>query len=182
MTAPVEVSPDVARHLLRGEELVADVHWHPVWLLAPTGRVVGLLVALGWVATNLPDSSGLARWVPFLALAVLARWGWAIATWRRERLLITDRRVLMVTGLLATRVGVIPLARVTDFTYERPLVGRLFEQWGWGTLRFESAGQQQAFSRIPFLPRPEAVYHALSEEIFGPGGIHGPRTPEPAPE
>ena len=34
----------------------------------------------------------------------------------------------------------------------------------------ESAGQDQAFERIKYIPRPEEVYEALSELVFGDKG------------
>ena len=56
------------------------------------------------------------------------------------------------------------LTKVTDLTFRRSLRGRLL---GYGTLIVESAGQDQALSHIDYIPRPEEVYEALSELIFG---------------
>jgi hypothetical protein len=41
---------------------------------------------------------------------------------------------------------------------------------GYGTVIVESAGQDQAFERIKYIPRPEEVYEALSELVFGDKG------------
>jgi hypothetical protein len=71
-----------------------------------------------------------------------------------------------------------PLRKVTDLTFETPLIGRLFARYGWGTFIFESAGQDQALHRVPFVPRPAELYHKLSDEIFGEFGISG-RKPRP---
>lgn len=68
-----------------------------------------------------------------------------------------------------------PLRKVTDMTYQRPLVGRLFAGHGWGTFVFESAGQDQAFHTLSFLPEPDLLYRQLTEEIFGEHGIYGRR-------
>ncbi len=68
-----------------------------------------------------------------------------------------------------------PLRKVTDMTYQRPLVGRLFAGHGWGTFVFESAGQDQAFHTVRFLPEPDRLYRQLTEEIFGEHGIYGRR-------
>jgi hypothetical protein len=38
---------------------------------------------------------------------------------------------------------------------------------GYGTLRVESAGQKQDLETVKFLPRPEEVFLAISELIFG---------------
>lgn len=57
-----------------------------------------------------------------------------------------------------------PLAKVTDLTYERTIVGRLL---GYGVFVIESAGQQQALSRIAYIPHPDQLYHEVSGLLFG---------------
>ncbi len=60
-----------------------------------------------------------------------------------------------------------PLSKVTDLTFQRSLGGRLL---GYGTVIVESAGQNQAFEKIKYVPRPEEVYEAISELVFGDKG------------
>jgi hypothetical protein len=60
-----------------------------------------------------------------------------------------------------------PLTKVTDLTFQRNLGGRIL---GYGTVIVESAGQNQAFERINYIPRPGEVYEALSELVFGDKG------------
>ena len=60
-----------------------------------------------------------------------------------------------------------PLSKVTDLTFERTLDGRML---GYGTIIVESAGQIQALNQINYMPRPEEIYEALSELIFGEKG------------
>jgi hypothetical protein len=172
--------PDLDRYLLARERLVADVRWHPVAVLAPTLWLLGLLTLFGWVAAGLPDNSTLGPVLPFLLLALVGWYAFRIASWRRERLVVTDRRLLLVSGLISRRLAVMPLRKVTDMTYEQPLASRMFDDYGWGTFIFESAGQDQAFHRIRFLPRPDELYRLLTEEIFGEHGIYG-RKPLPTP-
>jgi len=66
--------------------------------------------------------------------------------------------------VFVTKVAMMPVTKVTDLTYERSLGGRMF---GYGTLIVESAGQIQALNKIEYLPRPEEVYDAISELVFG---------------
>ena len=175
-TSPV-ASKEVRRLLIRGEELVAVVPWHPVWLLRSTLASVAVLALLTWVGTRLPDHSVLGPALPWLVAALVCFWGGKYLAWRTERLVVTDRRLLMVSGLLSRRVAVMPLRKVTDLTFEQPLVGRAFDALGWGTFVFESAGQDQAFRRIPYVLHPDALYHQLSEEIFGERGIYARKKP-----
>jgi hypothetical protein len=80
---------------------------------------------------------------------------------------ITDKRVMLGEGLLTLNLGMMPLSKVTDLTFQRTFWGRLL---GYGTLIVESAGQIQALNEIKFIPRPEEIYEALSELIFGEKG------------
>lgn len=178
MTSPV-LPRDLVRYLLEHERLVADVRWHPVAMLKPTLWLLGLLVLFGWVAAGLPDHSVLGPVLPFGLLALAGWYAWRLLSWRHERLVVTDRRLLLISGLVARRLDVMPLRKVTDMTYEQPIASRLFDDYGWGTFVFESAGQDQAFHRIRFLPHPDELYRKLTEEIFGEHGIYG-RKPLPA--
>ena len=62
-----------------------------------------------------------------------------------------------------------PLRKVTDMTYERSVLGRLL---GYGEFIMESAGQDQALSRVPYLPRPDSLYLEVSQLLFGRGAVH----------
>ena len=102
-----------------------------------------------------------------IVLLVASAWfAWKVGDWWVERFTVTDRRVLLVSGLLTRRVAIMPLRKVTDLTFERSVTGRLF---GFGAFVMESAGQQQALSRIDFLPRPESLYLQMSDLLFGTG-------------
>lgn len=152
------------RYLLPNELRVAAVRRHPIRLARPVLIFFGLLILSAWVGERVPPDNGVARLLGYLVFASLAYLLWELLGWWQDRLIITDRRILLVTGLLTRRVGMMPLTKVTDMTYERPLLGRLL---GYGTFIMESAGQDQALHRIPHLPRPDALYRSISQEIFG---------------
>jgi hypothetical protein len=163
------------RYLLPNERLVAEVRWHPVWLArrALVPLVVGVIA--GWLSTVLRADSVLLDVAGIVVLVTLGWFAWQVTEWWNERLVITDRRLMLVTGLLTRRIAVMPLRKVTDMTYERPLLGRLFARYGWGTFVMESAGQEQALHRIRFLPQPDELYVRISQEIFGDRGLYGSR-------
>jgi hypothetical protein len=56
-----------------------------------------------------------------------------------------------------------PLAKVTDMTFQRSFLGRVF---GYGTFILESAGQDQALSRVDFIPYPEQLYLEVCALLF----------------
>jgi uncharacterized membrane protein YdbT with pleckstrin-like domain len=103
----------------------------------------------------------------YLALVTVLRFTVLTILWWIERIVITDKRVMLAQGIITHNVGMMPLGKVTDLTFQRSLGGRML---GYGTLIVESAGQIQALNRIEYMPRPEEVYEALSELVFGEKG------------
>ena len=75
--------------------------------------------------------------------------------------------MMLSRGLITHNLGMMPLSKVTDLTFERTVAGRML---GYGSIRIESAGQNQAFEHITYVPRPEEVYEAISELVFGDKG------------
>jgi hypothetical protein len=103
----------------------------------------------------------------YLALVAVARFTINTILWWIERIVITDKRVMLAQGIITHKVGMMPLGKVTDLTFQRSFGGRIL---GYGTLVVESAGQIQALNRIDYMPRPEEIYEALSELVFGEKG------------
>lgn len=75
-----------------------------------------------------------------------------------ERLYITNRRIIGVTGFLGSEISTMPLTRVTDISYKTTVWAELFK---YGILRVETAGQDQALGEIPYLDKPEEFYDLL---------------------
>jgi membrane protein YdbS with pleckstrin-like domain len=100
----------------------------------------------------------------YLMLFALIRLTYYLVEWWVERIVVTDKRAMITTGIFTTKVAMMPVTKITDMTYERSVVGRML---GYGTLILESAGQIQALNRIEFLPRPEEVFDAISSLVFG---------------
>ena len=63
-----------------------------------------------------------------------------------------------------------PLRKITDLTYETPPLGRIM---GYGRFIIETAGQDQAFSRLEYIPDARRLYELLSHLT-----LHGTPPPE----
>lgn len=155
--------PTVDRYLLRSEKCLAQVRRH--WaILIPQFSIIGA----AWIVWLVVLGASPGEPVQEIAASFFilsATWlGWLWLDWNHERFAVTDKRVLLVSGLFTTRLAVMPLSKVTDMTYERSPTGRLF---GYGTFIMESAGQDQALSRVDFVQHPERLYFKLTEELFG---------------
>lgn len=77
-----------------------------------------------------------------------------------ERLFITNRRLMQSTGFLGAQINSIPLTRATDIEYKRTVPGEVL---GYGTVRVETAGQDQALGLLQFLTAPDRFYNTLLE-------------------
>jgi uncharacterized membrane protein YdbT with pleckstrin-like domain len=163
MLAPREID----EYLLPTERRVIRVryHWASVWKdLMQTALFVLVLVA---IERNLPDGVVTDNVTFYLALVAVLRFNVLTVLWWTERIVVTDKRLMLSKGIITHNLGMMPLAKVTDLTFQRTLGGRML---GYGTIVVESAGQNQAFERIKYVPRPEEVYEAVSELVFGDKG------------
>ena len=70
---------------------------------------------------------------------------------------------MLATGIITRKVNMMPLAKVTDMTFQRSPMGRLL---GYGEFILESAGQDQALTNVDYLPYPEQLYLEVCGLIF----------------
>jgi uncharacterized membrane protein YdbT with pleckstrin-like domain len=158
---------EIDEYLLPTERRVIRVRMHWAVMarnLVETGLFLFLMIAL---QQFLPEGAVVDNVTFYLALAAIIRFTILTILWWVERIVITDKRVMLAEGIIVHKVGMMPLTKVTDLTFERSLGGRIF---GYGTLVVESAGQIQALNQIRFMPAPEEIYEALSELVFGEKG------------
>ena len=163
MLAPREID----EYLLPTERRVIRVRMH--WaVMAKDLTLTGLFLLLMVVLQEyLPASVVIDNLTFYLALAAVVRFTLKTIMWWIERIVITDKRVMLAQGILTHKLAMMPLSKVTDLTFERSLNGRML---GYGSIIVESAGQVQGLDRIDYMPRPEEIYEALSELIFGEKG------------
>ena len=160
MLAPREID----EYLLPTERRVIRVRQHWSVLLndmIQSSLALGLVVAL---QRYLPSSMVIDNLTWYAGLVIVVRLTILVALWWVERIVITDKRVMISQGILTHKIGMMPLTKVTDLTFKRTFTGRLM---GYGTMVIESAGQIQALNEIDFMPQPEEIYEALTELIFG---------------
>jgi uncharacterized membrane protein YdbT with pleckstrin-like domain len=162
---------EIDEYLLPTERRVIRVRQHWAVMLKNVVQTGLFLLILVLIERYLPGSGSTNVVVDnltfYLALVAVLRFTVLTILWWIERIVITDKRVMLAQGIIVHNVGMMPLGKVTDLTFQRSLGGRLL---GYGTLIVESAGQIQALNRIDYMPRPEEVYEALSELVFGEKG------------
>ena len=164
----VNVPPRLVRkYLLPTEKIVISVRMHPIAVISPVIVILAGAVAAGFVTGIAAQSGsvGVAE-VIWVLWAVLAVWqGWQVATWWRKYFVVTENRMMLITSLFDTDVGMMPLAKVTDMRLHQSTFGQAL---GYADFIVESAGQDQALSRINFVPYPSQMYQEILALIFSP--------------
>jgi uncharacterized membrane protein YdbT with pleckstrin-like domain len=159
------VPASVNRYLLPHERQVISVHEHPAVLIGPIALVLLGLAIAGFLSnSSITNRNGTAILVIWLAWVVLLLWlGVKIWDWAVNYFVVTSQRLLLAQGVIVRKVGMLPLAKVTDMSFQRSTIGRIL---GYGEFIVESAGQDQALRNVRFIPYPEQLYLEVCGLIF----------------
>jgi uncharacterized membrane protein YdbT with pleckstrin-like domain len=113
--------------------------------------------------TVLKDKTSLLYlvWIGWGLLVV--RLVWMAIAWAVDYFVVTPQRMIFTSGVLTRKVATVPLAKVTDMSFQRSFFGRLF---GYGEFILESAGQDQALRTVDYIPYPEQLYLEVCNLIF----------------
>ena len=155
------------RYLAQEESIVLRVRRHLTVLLGPFLLTMVVILAAATIGFwTSPRSGGelVDVLVGLCAGFFVLRFAWKLWQWRADRIVVTDRRIFEVSGVLTRKVASMPLAKMTDITYQRSLLGRIF---GYGELIVETAGQDQSLHRIAYLPRPDDFYRTITWLVTG---------------
>jgi uncharacterized membrane protein YdbT with pleckstrin-like domain len=157
------------------ESVVLETHPHWKTLVLP---VLELLVICGLAGFLLavvdPD---VAKYVIIgvgLVLVVLA-FVIPLLRWRTTLFVLTDKRVVVRTGILSRTGRDIPLTRVNDVTFSHNLIERIL---GCGTLVVESAGERGQV-QLTEVPKVEQVQRQLYELVERASHVVNPPDQQP---
>jgi uncharacterized membrane protein YdbT with pleckstrin-like domain len=165
----------VSKYLLPREVQVATVRQHPAVLLPVGAQTLGGLLVAGVLSVTVLHHSSLLLAIIWIAWGVLLlRLIWKAINWAVDYFVITSQRLILTTGLLTRKVAMMPMSKVTDMSFRRSFGGRLL---GYGELIVESAGQNQALDRVPYIPYPEQLYLLVCGILF-PSGADEPEPDE----
>jgi membrane protein YdbS with pleckstrin-like domain len=160
---PPRASKDVEKYLLPEERAVVATRRHWAALIEPTLKFLPVLVAGGWLLLYDPENRVTSSAGLLVILAALVYYVLRVGEWWMRHFIVSTRRVLLTSGIIVRTVTLLPLRRITDLTWKETLLGQVL---GYGTFRFESAGQQQALSEITFLPGADDLYRRVSALLF----------------
>lgn len=164
--------PPPSHYLLPSERLVwrSRRHWAIlVPQIALTYLVVlaiaGVLWMLAWVGLNgwIIDS---VLW--YAQVFAIVRLAVIMADWWDDLIMVTDERILNVTGLIASRMADTPISKITDRKVHHSFIGNIL---GYGSLIVESAGDE-SLQKLVYVPQlmtlVEAVLKLTSKKELPP--------------
>jgi membrane protein YdbS with pleckstrin-like domain len=169
---PLEDEPTslVARYLFPTERYRGE--WKRHWIHLTTPLLIGIAATfvLGYLSGFLAgqDVGALTTVAVILWFAVMGYVAWRVADWYYDRFILTNKRVMVVNGIITRQVAMMPLQRVTDMKYEQSPLGRTLN---YGTFVLESAGQEQALREVKHLPNPNELYLRVVEEMYEPQAV-----------
>ncbi|HEV7188168.1 MAG TPA: PH domain-containing protein [Blastococcus sp.] len=155
---------DIEKYLLPTEGWEIITQRHPAVLIRPTVVFLPVLIVGGWLLTYDPENRFTSSVGLLVIVGAFGYYGLRLAEWWMRHFIVTKRRVLLTSGVLVRTVTLLPLRRITDLTWQETLGGQLF---GYGTFRFESAGQDQALRHLTYVPKAQQVYQDISALLFG---------------
>jgi len=117
------------------------VYW-PVPLAVGLFALATLVVLARW-----PSEPAQLLWYASI-IGLVAAAVHAFVEWR-DVFVVTNWRVVRLSGVLTVRVATMPINRILDMTMTRTPVGRVL---GYGHFVFESAAQEQGLREIRFVP------------------------------
>lgn len=166
-------SPISARYLFPTEKYRGE--WRRHWVHLMPWFVIGTLatfimgLASGLLLRWDSESRDTALWITILVwLGVLGFVGWKLIDWYMDRFILTNKRIMLIQGVITRSVAMMPLGRVTDMKYAQTPMGRMLN---YGEFIIESAGQDQALRNVPHLPNPNELYLQMCEEMYEPEAV-----------
>ena len=145
----------VKNRLLRGqdedEDIVDEVYHHPVVYSRALAEVVLAAFVVASAFRAVGDGAALLLLVGF-AILLHAAYLWFVQF--LDVFVITNVRMLRVSGIVNIKQASTPVSRILDITLKQPLMGRFMD---YGHFVFESAAQEQGLRDIRFVPRPLAL-------------------------
>ena len=161
---PTRARKDVEKYLLEGETVKVITRRHWAVLIEPTVKFVPLFVVGGALLLFDPENRVTSSAGFLLILGALVYYGLRLGEWWFRHFIVSTRRVLLTSGVIVRTVTLLPLRRITDLTWQETLLGNIL---GYGTFRFESAGQDQALRHLTYMPEAQKRYRQVSALLFG---------------
>jgi len=163
-------------NLMPGESLVLKAHQHWVVLVKPL--LIPILLVLAAIAYDAFTVTTNQLYVTLAAVAIALLWFIVVyVRWNARGFTITDRRVLLDTGVLSRSSKVIALDRVQDIATNQSVLGRMLN---YGQIEIDSAGSAGA-EVLSAIPNPQKFRDEVFVRAESLRTTQGGGTPPPTP-
>ncbi len=148
--------------LSEGETVVHEMRPHWRALVFPAFWLIVIAGAGAYLAGKV---DGTLRWIVLVIALGLLVWLVVVPflTWISSQYVITNRRIITRSGVLARRGRDMPLSKVNDVSFTYGVIDRLF---GCGTIDVQSAGENQGIliANVPHVEEIQREIARLHEE------------------
>lgn len=155
-----------ASELRDGEVVILRLKPHPVYVLLSSigwGLTIAAIGAPIYLLAQQPWSPLAPRVVVFFAvMALCARLAWQALEWWSKDYVLTDRRVIRVTGVLRRARFEAPLRNIQHVDLSQTVMERIFAL---GTLGFATSGTAFTEAHWVSVERPEATLRTVREAM-----------------
>jgi len=159
--------------LNEGEHVVWSTRTHVKALFVPA-LVLVVSAGIGGYLSSLPDDNRKV-WLTLIwvvAGVLIAVYSlWPFLNWLTTTYTVTNRRLTTHAGVISRTGHDIPLARISDVSYEKGIVDRVL---GCGTLVISGASEQGRVA-LHDVPRVERLQLQLSDLLYHGGAPSGSR-------
>ena len=114
---PARATKDVDKYLLDDEKpAVLAVRRHWAVLIEPTVKFVPAFLVGGWLLLFDPENRVTSSAGLIVIVASLVYYALRVVEWWMRHFIVSRRRVLLTSGVIARTVTLLPLRRITDLT------------------------------------------------------------------
>lgn len=123
--------------------------------------VAAIIYAVAWLVQSKRFGVG-----GMLLIVLLVVIGWAliqVGEWSDRFFVLTNKRIVVIEGLIAKTVRTMPIGKLTDMAYRQTAWGKAL---GYGLFDVESAGQDQPLKLIDYVPDPDYINMQITHLLF----------------
>lgn len=137
-------------------------------------RLFSVLATLAVIAlaayAGAKQGAGAVLWYTFFAIFL---WAFLQALRYFNRFLVlTQKRLIVVEGIVDKQVRSLPLPKLTDMVYQRSMVGHAL---GYGTFDLKAPGAAVNLGLLPYVGNPDSTYLQISHLLWGAAAPPAPK-------
>lgn len=158
----------LSRYLSSEEIVLLETRQHPFALANHVFRMLILLTPLLMMAWGIGGISflrgSISEWIIrvllLVGLFVIVKLAWQVIGWELERVVVTNDKVIHVSGILQRQIASTPLKKVSELTVLQSWLGRILD---YGCLVVDvPGGRKQALHGLRFIPDPAGIYRLVT--------------------